>query len=151
MSINDQQGHEQWPARGARVAVYEHAREVQVARVERLTDTQIVLDDGRKFRRDRLTEVGQPYGKRLKRLADPVVVETRTAQILDRLTTNAGGLRNTLFAALDGCGPSACLFRGEDAGSDVRTIALRGTIIQIRNLAEAALAEADDTAEFPTE
>lgn len=87
--------NEDWIVPGERVALYTTGGAtgitVTVARVAKLTDAQIVLDNENRFRRKDLKEVGASlrsgYGPRteLRPLDDPQVREIRAKQAVSRL------------------------------------------------------------------
>lgn len=77
-----------WIVEGAKVALYIHGYDrdsVRIATVERLTKTQIVLPEDRRFRREDLVEIGQrgtwdPQAAELMRVDDPRVIDVRAGQ-----------------------------------------------------------------------
>lgn len=79
---------ETWmPEVGERVALYDdwsYHGGVKFVTVERLTATQIVFDNGRRFRVKDLREVGDNdwRGPQIRRVDDPDVLRTQTRQIV---------------------------------------------------------------------
>lgn len=91
-----------WITEGARVAEYKRNYStndsVTFTTIERLTATQIVLANGAKYRRDRLTPVGEKRdawsgGTELKRADDPSVRDVLVRVRLDRMFSSINEVR----------------------------------------------------------
>lgn len=89
---------------GQRVAVYQHGaiEHVKLATVERLTATQVVLDNGRRFRKDG-SEVGRSSRgvwsttwTELRPVDDPQVWAARARQAVAQLVYRIGEKQRTL-------------------------------------------------------
>ena len=71
-----------WVQVGQPVAIYDwrnHTPTAAIAKVERMTATQIIVGRGR-FRRDNLREVGASYSAELRPVAEPRVIEALARQ-----------------------------------------------------------------------
>lgn len=75
-------------AEGMAVAEYDgrgNDASVTITTITKLTKTQIVTATGRRFNRDRLREVGNPYGAQLRAVTDRQVRSSIANKKLDRL------------------------------------------------------------------
>jgi hypothetical protein len=140
---------DQWPTLGARVAEYDRGATVNIVRVERLTATQIIVEGSdRRYRRDNLKAVGDPYGYQLRPLTDADVVAARARAALSGVASQAETVCRRVTDGADGYGPS-----GYGAGTRLygteAAQTFRAAIAEIRDLAAAALEDLDDVDEHP--
>jgi hypothetical protein len=72
----------EWLTEGAEVAVLQGGwnESATSRKVERLTKTQAVLDNGRRYNRQTLCECGDPYRSRIAAIDDPKAVSIRDRQ-----------------------------------------------------------------------
>jgi hypothetical protein len=100
-----------WIHEGANVAEY-NSRGYNItfalATIERLTTTQIVLDNGNRYRRDTLTVVGDRYSNVLLPVNDQRVIDARARAelsevetVVHRMTRGFTGGAEAVLAALD--------------------------------------------------
>lgn len=100
-----------WVIEGARVADwggYGFSRSVSITTVVRLTATQIVCANGKRYRRDTLRGLGDSYRSELLPLTDPQVVNDLGRQRLsslrheiDRLCAGVGRGVESVLVVLD--------------------------------------------------
>jgi hypothetical protein len=139
---------DQWPTLGARVAEYDRGATVNIVRVERLTATQIIVEGSdRRYRRDNLKAVGDPYGHQLRPLTDADVVEARARAALSSVASQAETVCRRVTDGADGYGPSG--YTGSRLYGAEAAQAFRAAIAEIRDLAAAALEDLDDVDEHP--
>lgn len=76
----------EWVQVGARVAEYtsgNHENSVRFATIERLTTTQVILSNGRRYNRTTLRRLGQTYGATLEDIASERVKAAYAAKVVN--------------------------------------------------------------------